>query len=174
MSDHQLIQLGHARPSIPVNLRAHSSGVCHYARMGRHARGASRTGISKAAMAFGAIAVVGVGLWLGSGQQPVPIPAAPESAVVVSSLACSDGAGGTVVDVLEPAAGSGSLRADLDACGYQEGQQLLVQLVPDDRTQVVLAGNESATDFLNGDRLPVALAIAGLLALGAVVAIWVD
>jgi hypothetical protein len=127
-------------------------------------------------MSVGAAAVIGAGLWLGPGQQSIPIPAAPESAVVVSSLACTDGAGGTVVEVLEPAGapGSGPLRADLDACGYQEGQQLLVQFVPDDRSQVVLAGNESATDFLTGDRLPVALVLAGLLALGGMVAVWVD
>jgi hypothetical protein len=96
--------------------------------------------------------------------------------MVVSSLACTDGAGGTVVDVVAPPAtsGGGQVRADLDACGYREGQQLQVQFVPGDPTQVVLAGNESATDFLTGDGLPFGLGIAALLAVGAALAIWFD
>src|SRR4051794_41078319 len=145
--------------------------------MGRHARAAARSRIPVAAGAVGGAiaALVGLGLWLGSGQQSVPV-AAPESAVVVSSLACTDGPGGTVVDVLEPASAQrgGPARADLDACGYQEGQQLEVQFVPDDHSQVVLAGNESAIDLLPGDRLPVGLAAAGLLALGAALAVVRD
>jgi hypothetical protein len=96
--------------------------------------------------------------------------------VVVSSLACHDGAAGTVVDVVAPATAlsGGQFRADLDACGYREGQQLKVQFVPGDPTQVVLAGNESSTDFLTGDGLPFELGIAALLAVGAALAIWLD
>src|SRR6478609_5999252 len=142
--------------------------------MGRHARGAFRSRSSAAAVAAAAVvAVVAVGLGLGSGSQPESTTA---SAMVVSSLACTDGAGGTVVDVVAPPAtsGGGQVRADLDACGYREGQQLQVQFVPGDPTQVVLAGNESATDFLTGDGLPFGLGIAALLAVGATLAIWFD
>jgi len=143
--------------------------------MGRHARGAFRSGFlaRSVAVLVGTGAVVAVGLGLGSGVQPASTTA---PAMVVSSLACTDGAGGTVVDVVAPTAtsGGGQVRADLDACGYREGQQLQVQFVPGDPTQVVLAGNESATDFLTGDGLPFALWIAVLLALGAALAIWLD
>jgi hypothetical protein len=143
--------------------------------MGRHARGAFRSRVlaRSVVLVIGAGAVVAVGLGLGSGAQSV---GATASAVVVSSLACHDGAAGTVVDVLAPTptSGGGPVRADLDACGYREGQQLQVQFVPDDPTQVVLAGNESATDFLTGDGLPFGLGIAAVLAVGAALAIWVD
>jgi hypothetical protein len=129
--------------------------------------------VSVAAVALMAAtaAVVGAGSWLGA-RSPAPVGES-ESAVVLSSLACTDGSGGTLVEVMRPAeaAAGGPVRASLDACGYREGQQLQVRFVPDDATSVVLAGNESATDHRTGDRLPAAVGIAALLASAAVLAI---
>ena len=95
------------------------------------------------------------------------------SAVVISSLACSDGTGTTLVDVLDPASPlSGSpVRATLDACGYQEGEQLSVQFATADPARVVLAGTAPVS---GAGLLPLGVAIAALLALGAGLAVWVD
>ena len=124
------------------------------------------------------VLVIAVGSWLGSRAQPAPNAGALDaSAVVVSSLACTDGAHGTVVDVLGPTgwpAGS-VVRATLDGCGYQEGQRLAVQFLPGDPTQVTLAGTDDAGDGVTGGRLlPFGLAVVALLAVGALLAVWLD
>lgn len=118
--------------------------------------------------------VVGAGAWLGDrgrvADSENPVVA---SAVVVSSLACTGGAGTTLVDVLDPVSplSAGLVRATLDACGYQEGEQLAVQFPTADRARVVLAGTAPAA----GDGLlPLGVAIAALLALGAGLAVWID
>lgn len=118
--------------------------------------------------------VLGAGAWLGdrgpvSGSQD-PVAA---SAVVVSSLACTNGTGTTLVDVLDPASPvpAGSVRATLDGCGYQEGQQLSVQFATADPARVVLAGTAPAAGT---GLLPLGVAIVALLALGAGLAVWID
>ena len=147
--------------------------------MGRHARGASRSRVPVATIVGSLLVlVIAVGSWLGSRAQPAPNAGALDaSAVVVSSLACTDGAHGTVVDVLGPTgwpAGS-VVRATLDGCGYQEGQRLAVQFLPGDPTQVTLAGTDDAGDGVTGGRLlPFGLAVVALLAVGALLAVWLD
>lgn len=122
--------------------------------------------------------MVAVGSLLSSRSQPTPIAAqrVESTAVVVSSLACRDGSGGTLVDLVSSAelpAGT-AVRASLDACGYQEGEQLVVQFPPSDPTQVSLVGDPDA-DAVAGPRLlPYGLALAALLAIGAAVAVWID
>ncbi|MGS0688302.1 hypothetical protein ACVBEQ_24610 [Nakamurella sp. GG22] len=144
--------------------------------MGRHARGAARSRVPVAVVVWTVVVliVLGAGALLGDrgrvadSQDPVTA-----SAVVVSSLACSDGTGTTLVDVLDPASplSAGLVRATLDACGYQEGQQLSVQFASTDPARVVLAGTAPAA---GAGLLPLGVAIAALLALGAGLAVWID
>ena len=147
--------------------------------MGRHARGATRSRVPVARLIVCSSVVVIVG---GAGlltYRALPAPSANSvttTAVVVSSLACTDGPGGTAVDVLNPAGplAGDTVRGSLDACGYQEGQQLAVQYPDGDPTQLSLAGTD-AVDLGTGDRLlPIGLLIAALLAVGAGVAVWLD
>ena len=147
--------------------------------MGRHARGVTRSRLPVATAVVGTmiVAVIAVGSWMGSQAQPVPVAGgfSTGSAAVVSSLACTDGADGTVVDVLDPVgrpAGT-TVRGTLDGCGYQVGQQLAVQYSIQDPTQVSLAGTSSATDS-GLEQSPIGIAIAGLLAIGVAIAIWID
>ncbi|MET0967211.1 MAG: hypothetical protein ABWZ02_12470, partial [Nakamurella sp.] len=89
---------------------------------------------------------------------------------------CTDGPGGTAVDVLPagPLAGD-AVRASLDACGYQEGQQLAVQYPSGEPTQLSLAGTDAVDDRGTSDQLlPIGLLIAALLAVAAGVAVWLD
>jgi hypothetical protein len=124
------------------------------------------------------VVVIAVGSWLSSRAQPTPTDRAVDAAaVVVTSLACTDGVGGTVIDVLNPAGlpAGGVVRASLDACGYQEGQQIAVRYPAGDPTQVTLAGTDSDSDLVTGDRLlPIALVFAALLVVGAGFAMWTD
>ena len=138
--------------------------MCDHPGMGRHARGAARSRVPVATIVARSliVVVIAVGSWLGSRAQPTPIAAGSVdgSAVVVSSLACTDGAGGTVVDVLEPgrrsAAPSGP---SLDACGYQEGQLLAVQYPAGDPTQAGAGRTDAVDRSRTGDRLlPIGLA----------------
>ncbi len=144
--------------------------------MGRHARGAARSRVPVAVVVWTVVVliVLGAGALLGDrgrvadSQDPVAA-----SAVVVSSLACTDGTGRTLVDVLDPASptSGGVVRATLDACGYQEGQQLSVQFASTDPARVVLAGTAPSA---GAGLLPLGVAIAALLALGAGLAVWID
>ena len=144
--------------------------------MGRHAKGATRSRASVATVVVGIsiIVVIAVGSWLSSRAQPAPTSSAVNgSAVVVSSPACPQGPGGTVVDVLLPA--GGLVRTSLDACGYQEGQQVAVQYLAGDPTRVSPAGTDAATGpFTDGRLLPYGLGIVALLAIGAALAVWID
>jgi hypothetical protein len=148
--------------------------------MGRHARGATRLRVSLSTVVLGTliVTVVAVGSLLSSRAQPTPIAAegVEGTAVVVSSLACQNGAGGTLVDVLSPAGlpGGTEVRANLDACGYQEGEQLVVQFPASDPTQVSLLGSAAADTVTGGRLLPYGLLLAALLAAGAAAAVWVD
>jgi hypothetical protein len=122
---------------------------------------------------FVVLLVLGAGAWLGDrGPMADSQYPAVASAVVVSSLACTDGTGTTLVDVLNSASplSAGPVRATLDACGYQEGQQLSVQFATSDPAVVVLAGAPTEGAAL----LPLGVAIAALLALGAGLAVWID
>lgn len=143
--------------------------------MGRHARGPARSRVPVAVVVWSAfiVLILVAGPWLADRGRPAdsadPLTA---SAVVVSSLACPNGTGSTLVDVVNPAAPSaGPVRATLAACGYQEGQQLAVQYVAADPARVVLAG---ATPTAGPGLLPLGVAIAVLLALGAGLAVWID
>jgi hypothetical protein len=79
-----------------------------------------------------------------------------------------------VLNPAGPLAGD-SVRASLDACGYQEGQQLSVQYTEGDPTQLSLAGTGAGGDSGTGGRLlPIGLVIAGLLAIAAGLAVWLD
>jgi hypothetical protein len=81
------------------------------------------------------------------------------------------------VDVLNPAGplAGDAIRATLEACGYQEGQQLAVQYADGDPTQLSLAGTDALDDAGTSDRLlPIGLLIAALLAVAAGVAVWLD
>ena len=154
--------------------------MCHHPGMGRHARGAARLRVSVSAVVLGTliVTVVAVGSLLSSQAQPTPIAAqgVEGTAVVVSSLACPDGGGGTLVDVLSPAGlpVGATVRASLDGCGYQEGEQLVVQYAASDPTRVTLL-SEPAGGTATGDRLlPVGLMLAALLVVAAAAAVWVD
>lgn len=139
--------------------------------MGRHARGVTRSRAPIATVVLGLLIVLVIagGSWLSSRFESAPVAASltTGSAVVLSSLACTDGAGGTVVEVL----GGSAARATLDGCGYQVGQQLVVQYSLQDPTQVSLAGTTTADPAL--DQSPFGILLAGLLVVGAAVAVGV-
>jgi hypothetical protein len=124
------------------------------------------------------IALLAVGSWLGSRTESAADAAdrgtVTGAAVVVSSLACVAGAGQTLVDVLPPA-GSGQgatpVRARLNGCGFQEGQQLSVQYRESAPATVTLADTGGTA---SGALLPLGLTVAGLLAVGAALAVYVD
>lgn len=143
--------------------------------MGRHARGARLQRVPIATIVLGSlvVAVVGVGTWAGLKPQPIPSAATVDaSAVVVSSPTCAASGGRTVVDVLDMGATEtgGTTRAELDACGYHEGQVLAVQHAVGDPTQVVIA---KAADP-SADLQPLGMLAALLLAIAAAVAVWYD
>ena len=122
------------------------------------------------------VAVIAVGSWIGSRADADPDTGMVDaSAVVVSSLACTAGSGKTLVDVMTPvdsATGSAPGRATLDACGYQEGQQLAVRYRSGELSTVALA--ETGGTTAPGSLLPLGLAVAGLLAIAAALAVYVD
>ena len=129
--------------------------------------------MAKVVVGISIIVVIAVGAWLSSRAQPAPIDSAVDgSAVVVSSPACQQASGDTVVDVLLPA--GGLVRTSLAACGYQEGQTVAVQYVAGDPTRVSPAGTTSAADALAGRLLPYGIGIVALLAIGAALAVLVD
>jgi len=145
--------------------------------MGRHARGAARSGITTSTIVLGTliVAVVAVGSWMGSRAQPTPIAATEVngSALVVSSLACNDGTGGTLVDV--QTATGGPIRASIDACGHQEGELLAVRYPVSDPAEAWIANQDPRGDAAtDGPLLPIGLGIAALLGLLAVLAVWLD
>ncbi len=146
--------------------------------MGRHARGASRSRARVLAGALTAlvIAAIVVGSWLASrADTGTDTGMVDASAVVVSSTACTAGSGQTLVDVVTPvdsATGSAPGRTALDACGYQEGQQVAVRYRSGDLSTVALAGTTDTT--APGALLPLGLAVAGLLAIVAVLAVYAD
>ena len=141
--------------------------------MGRHARGVARSRVPLATGVLGIliVAVIAGGSWLGSKAQPASAASSLTTgpAVVLSSLACTDGGGGTLVDVRGPMGGSAA-RATLDGCGYQVGQELMVQYPVDDPTQVALAGTTTADAGL--EQSPLGIIVAGLLALAGAAAVW--
>ncbi len=154
--------------------------MCHHPGMGRHARGAAHLRVSVSTVVLGTliVTVVAVGSLFSSHAQPTPIAAqgVESTAVVVSSLACQDGAGATQVDVLSPAglpAGT-TVRASLDGCGYQEGEQIAVQFAASDPTRVTLLGNPVDETATAGRLLPYGLMLAALLAAGAAAAVFLD
>ncbi len=117
------------------------------------------------------IGVVAVGSWWSSRIQPEPnAVAVTSSAVVVSSLACTGGAGTTLVDVLGPA--GGTVRATLPACGFQEGQQLTVTHPVADPRVITLAESDPVTS--GSGLLSVRIGIVVVLALGAGFVVVVD
>lgn len=122
------------------------------------------------------VAVISVGSWLSSRAQPTPIATTTTagSAVVVSSLACTEGAGGTLVDVLLPS--GARVRTSLDACGHREGELLTVGYPVGDPAAAWISGAESSADDsepANG-LLPIGLGVAALLGVCAVLAVWLD
>lgn len=181
MTWHDLVRVLPALEGVePEKSEAVIGSVCHHPNMGRHARGAAHLRVSVSTVVLGTliVTVVAVGSLWSSHAQPTPIAAqvVDGTAVVVSSLACQNGAGGTQVDVLSPAGrplGS-TVRATLDACGYQEGEQLAVQFPVGDPTQVSLLGGPVDETVTGGRLLPYGLGLAALLALGAAAAVWVD
>ena len=119
------------------------------------------------------VVVIAVGSWFGSRAQPTPIATAQTtgSAVVVSSLACTEGAGGTLVDVLVP---SGlPVRTSLDTCGHQEGELLAVSYAAGDPAAAWVADQDSTDDTPTG-LLPIGLGMAALLGVCGVFAVWFD
>lgn len=145
--------------------------------MGRHARGAARSRISASTVLLGTliVAVIAVGSWLSSRAQPTPITATDVSgsAVVVSSLACSDAGGETLVDVLT--ATGAPVRTSLDTCGHQEGELLAVRYQADDPAGAWIASQDPRGDVSTGDGLlPVGLGIAAMLGVLAGLAVWLD
>jgi hypothetical protein len=126
---------------------------------------------------LGTVIVAGSGTWLLSRAQPTSdATTVTATAVVVTSLACTDGLDGTLVDVTIPSGPQAGtpVRASLDACGYQEGQQIAVQFAEDDPTAVTLAGVGDTDLVAGGNLLPLGLGVAGLLGLGAVLAVLID
>lgn len=91
--------------------------------------------------------------------------------MVVSSLACTEGAGGTLVDVLVP---SGlPVRTSLDTCGHQEGELLAVSYPAGDPAAAWMADQDSTDDTPIG-LLPIGLVVAALLGVCGVFAVWFD
>ncbi len=144
--------------------------------MGRHAKEATRSSVTRLIACSSVVLFVGGAGLLTYRTQPAPSAnSVTTTAVVVSSLACTDGPGGTAVDVLNsagPLAGD-VVRASLDACGFQEGQQLTVQYPDGDPTQLSLA-DAVDDEGTAGRLLPIGLLIAALLAVAAGVAVWLD
>lgn len=119
------------------------------------------------------VVVIAVGSWFGTRAQPTPIVTEQTtgSAVVVSSLACTEGAGGTLVDVLVP---SGlPVRTSLDTCGHQEGELLAVSYPAGDPAAAWMADQDSTDDTPIG-LLPIGLVVAALLGVCGVFAVWFD
>ena len=147
--------------------------------MGRHARGAARSRVPVAAAVLGVLVlgIIVVGSWLGSRLDPVAADdSVNASAVVVSSVPCAVAPGPTLVDVVTPddsAAAGNPARATLEACGYQEGQQVPVQYRASDPGDITLR-NADAAPSATGGLLPLGLAVAGLLAVGASLAVYAD
>ena len=146
--------------------------------MGRHAKGPVHSRVPIATLAVGAIigAAIGAGSWWNSQTHSDPLGSGRVSgtAVVVSSLACTDAVGGTVVDLLGTTAGNPP-RVDLAACGYQEGERLAVTYPAIDPTQLTVTDDGATGDTTTGGTLlPIGLAVAALLALGAALAVWID
>ena len=143
--------------------------------MGRHARGAARSeglGVDSAARML-IVVVIAVGSWLGSRAHRRRSRRAQTtgSAVVVSSLACTEGAGGTLVDVLVP---SGlPVRTSLDTCGHQEGELLAVSYAAGDPAAAWMA--RPGLDRRHTDRFAADRARGGRTARRVrVFAVWFD
>jgi hypothetical protein len=66
------------------------------------------------------------------------------------------------------------VRATLDACGYQEGEQIAVQFAASDPTRVTFLGNPVDGTATTGRLLPYGLMLAVLLAAGAAAAVFHD
>ncbi len=161
--------------------------------MGRHARGAARSRVPVVTVVLGVlvVGVIAIGSWFGlRADSMTRSDSVDATAVVISSLACPGGSGRTeagpagpgigrsgqtLVDVLPPVDfASGSLvRATLDGCGFQEGQRLAVQYRTGAPTAVTLADGAPASEE-GGAMLPVGLAVAGLLAVLAALAVYLD
>ena len=152
--------------------------VCHHPWMGKHGGVVGRKRVSIRAVALGVLLLAGIATgswWWSLRMQPDPIDQNPVAAAgfVVSSPSCTDGGGGTVVDVM-PVSG-GQVRAVIDACGYSDGQQVAVEYLAGDPSQARLAGTSSAsgTDEVR-QWWPIALGVLVVLAAGIAVVLVVD
>ncbi len=98
------------------------------------------------------------------------------TAVVVSSPPCPAGSRQTIVDVGtagNQADGANLVRATLVGCGYQEGMPVAVQYPAGNLTQVT-AAPDGDTGTATVALLPLGLTVAGLLTVGAALAVYVD
>lgn len=144
--------------------------------MGRHGRGPSRTTrASWPVVAIGVlvVAAIGFGFWLWSVRSVSdPIDAHPVDAyaVVVSSPSCTAGSGSTVIDLnLETA-----VRSSLSACGRRVGERIAVQYLAGHTDQARLAGTAVAHNNSAGRWLPIAILVAGLLAVIGTLSLLID
>ena len=146
--------------------------------MGKHGGVVGRKHAPLRAVALGVLLLAGVvtGSWwwsLRTQSDPIDQNPVAAAAFVVSSPSCADHGTGTVVDLF-PASG-GQARAVIDGCGYSDGQQLAVEYLAGDPTQVRLAGTRSASGTDDVQQWwPIVLGILVVLAAGIVVVLVVD
>jgi hypothetical protein len=146
--------------------------------MGKHGAVVGRKQVPIRAVALGVLLLAGVvtGSWwwsLRTQSDPIDQNPVAAAAFVVSSPSCADHGTGTVVDLF-PASG-GQARAVIDGCGYSDGQQLAVEYLAGDPTQVRLAGTRSASGTDDVQQWwPIVLGILVVLAAGIVVVLVVD
>jgi hypothetical protein len=149
--------------------------------MGRHATPAEPSRkVALPRFAPGAVAVVvlvlvavGLGIWwwtLRSSTDPIDANPVNGTATVVSSQACP-ASGGTVVEIdgLTP-----PVQATMDACGYTAGRQVAVEYLAGDPAKVRLAGTSEGGASGASRWLPLAILVAGVLAVGGLVLLLFD
>jgi len=114
---------------------------------------------------------VALGLWwwsLRDGGDPIDADPVSGYGIVVSSPSCADMPPGartvvTIIDVTPPT------QARVDACGYRQGQRLAIEYLDGSPQEARLAGTTTggSTDDTVRRLLPLAILLAGLLAVGA-------
>ena len=160
--------------------------MCDHPHVGRHgAAGGRGRSPGRAARVVALVSLVvllagavALGLWwwsLRDGGDPIDADPVSGYGIVVSSPACADMPPGartvvTIIDVTPPT------QARVDACGYRQGQRLAIEYLDGSPQEARLAGTTTggSTDDTVRRLLPLAILLAGLLAVGAAVMLLRD
>ena len=120
-------------------------------------------------VAVGALAALGLGWWwwsLRDNRDPVSAdPVSAYGSIVTGDSCASPGAASTV----EFSTIDGPITAELSACGYAPGQDVLVEYLRTDPQQVRLAGTGTQESSTLRRLLPIGVLFFGLVAAGALV-----